>query len=655
MTTNVSWFNVVKDGDRGDRSLQGTYIQIGRGPDNDIVLDNPAIAKHALVLEAREEGWHVIVLDGNSIEVGDREIFRGESQVVAANDQVRLFPYTISLRLDQAPTRRLLSRDRLDDRMSLFVRELHIDLIEQHEQLLEKIYGHLDSPDKEQQPEQWQNQLAEKMTALETDLDVLIDRHGLFEQRNGKLHDHFAGHGVRGSLLTLIMDASDNPGGIPVPEAKSHWSTLQTRHPAREQELNQLVQHLKGGLQLDEVRDPTDQIDRIESDFWSRWDDLNDQIHNDFRRYLAQRYLKQQIKDILFGYGPLEDLLRIPSISEIMVVNSDLIYVERNGVLELTGRRFVSDAVTESIMSRIVGRVSRRIDRAQPLVDARLDDGSRVNAVINPIAVSGPCLTIRKFPHHKLTVTDLIGKGALTPTLAHFLQACVINRCNVLVSGGTGTGKTTLLNCLSDYIPDNERIVTIEDTAELRLQKMHVVRMESKQANIEGFGSYSIRDLVKNALRMRPDRIVVGECRGGEALDMLQAMNTGHDGSLTTIHANNAEDVVLRLEVLVQMAADLPIISIHRQIASAIDLIVQLRRFHSGRRCISQVTEVVGMNHHNDGIQLRDLFVLDEDARDDDPIRPTGHLPTFMPQLLQDGLLDLKAFYFKTAEASAAS
>ena len=651
MPTNVSWFNFVNDEDKGSKSLSGTYIQIGRGPDNDVVLDNPSIANHAIVLECKDEGWHVIVIDGNSIEIGDHEIFKGDTFPVQSDDQIKLFPYTISLSLEKSPQRKAMSRNRLDDQMSLFMRELHVNLIEYHEELLKRIYDHLDSPDKQHHPEQWETELEEKISDLETDLEVLAERTGLFKGSQKRLLDHIVGHTLRGELLSIVMRQGVRPTAEQ--QTKSTWSRLQTSHPGREQELERLAQHVSSALKLGDIKDPADRIDTIEDQFWSVWKSLQSKIQNDFSEYLSKRYLKQQIKDILFGYGPLEDLLRIPSISEIMVVNSDLIYVERNGVLELTGRRFVSDAVTESIMSRIVGRVSRRIDRSQPLVDARLADGSRVNAVINPIAVSGPCLTIRKFPFHKLTVKDLINKGALSPTLADFLQACVINRCNVLVSGGTGTGKTTLLNCLSDFIPDNERIVTIEDTAELRLQKTHVVQLESKLANVEGAGAYSIRDLVKNSLRMRPDRIVVGECRGHEALDMLQAMNTGHDGSLTTIHANTSEDVILRLEVLVQMAADLPIISIHRQIASAIDLIVQLHRFSSGRRCITQVTEVVGMNPEGPGLQLRDLFLLGEDAGSDEDIRPTGHLPTFMPSLLEKGALNLEAFYFKKKETVA--
>jgi pilus assembly protein CpaF len=271
-----------------------------------------------------------------------------------------------------------------------------------------------------------------------------------------------------------------------------------------------------------------------------------------------------------------------------------------------------------------------------------LADGSRVNAVIAPLAVSGPTLTIRKFPLRRILIHDLVALGSLSEDSADFLRALVRSRRNLIVSGGTGTGKTTLLNCLSDFIPDGERIVTIEDTAELQLTKTHVVRMETKSANVEGAGEYSIRDLVRNALRMRPDRIVVGECRGPESLDMLQAMNTGHDGSLTTIHANDAHDVSLRLEVLVQMAADLPVAAIREQIGSAIDVIVQLKRHRDGRRLVTQITECVGVNRVTGQLQLRDLFTCPAGS---DKLYPTGQLPTFIESLLDQGDVDLEAFY----------
>jgi Flp pilus assembly CpaF family ATPase len=251
-----------------------------------------------------------------------------------------------------------------------------------------------------------------------------------------------------------------------------------------------------------------------------------------------------------------------------------------------------------------------------------------------------------------MIVDDLITKGAMTRTVAEFLRAAVLGRRNILISGGTGTGKTTLLNCLSDFIPDKERIVTVEDTAELQLAKEHVVRLETKSANIEGAGEYTIRDLVKNALRMRPDRIVVGECRGPEALDMLQAMNTGHDGSLTTIHANNSNDVILRLEVLVQMAADLPVESIRQQIASAVDVIVQLKRMRDGRRCLSQITEVAGINPITGKLEMRDLFLLDDPESDKAQLQPTGRLPTFIDELISTGTLNLKTFYADQPDAA---
>ena len=297
-----------------------------------------------------------------------------------------------------------------------------------------------------------------------------------------------------------------------------------------------------------------------------------------------------------------------PTVTEIMVVSSSQIYVERDGIIERSGRRFISDKVTEAIIERIVAQVGRRIDKSQPLVDARLPDGSRVNAIIPPLAIKGPCLTVRKFPAQRLTMDDLMEMGSISRSAATFLRACVVDRRNILVSGGTGTGKTTMLNVLSSFIPFKERIVTIEDTTELRLHQEHVVTLETKPPNIEGAGEYTIRDLVKNALRMRPDRVIVGECRGGEALDMIQAMNTGHDGSMTTVHANSAREVIERLEVLVLMAADLPMTSIHRQIASAIDLIVHISRLPDGSRGVTQISEVVRYDPEDKQIVILDIF-----------------------------------------------
>jgi pilus assembly protein CpaF len=323
--------------------------------------------------------------------------------------------------------------------------------------------------------------------------------------------------------------------------------------------------------------------------------------------------LLREIEDDVLGYGPLQRLLDDDDVTEIMVNRHDQIYIERKGRLQLSGLRFSSEAQLRTVIERIVSRVGRRIDESSPLVDARLADGSRVNAVIPPLAVGGSSLTIRKFGKVPLTVRDLIGFGTLSLEMAELLQACVKAKLNIIVSGGTGTGKTTLLNVLSAFIPDNERIVTIEDAVELQIQQEHVVRLESRPPNTEGKGEVTIRDLVRNSLRMRPDRIVVGEVRSGESLDMLQAMNTGHDGSLSTVHSNSPRDAIARLETLVLMAGmDLPLRAIREQIASAVNLIVQISRLRDGTRRITHITEVQGME--GDVVTLQDAFVFDYGA-----------------------------------------
>ncbi|WP_332762821.1 CpaF family protein [Pseudarthrobacter sp.] len=323
--------------------------------------------------------------------------------------------------------------------------------------------------------------------------------------------------------------------------------------------------------------------------------------------------LVRDVADDVLGYGPLQRLLDDPAVTEIMVNRMDQIYVERKGKLTLTESRFSSEEHLRKVIERIVSKVGRRIDESSPLVDARLEDGSRVNAVIPPLAVGGSSLTIRKFSKVPLTVRNLIDFGTLTPEMAELLDACVKAKLNIIVSGGTGTGKTTLLNVLSSFLPGDERIVTIEDAVELQIQQQHVVRLESRPPNTEGKGEVTIRELLRNSLRMRPDRIVVGEVRGGESLDMLQAMNTGHDGSLSTVHSNSPRDAVARLETLVLMAGmDLPLRAIREQIASAVNLIVQISRLRDGSRRITHVTEVQGME--GDIVTLQDAFVFDYSA-----------------------------------------
>lgn len=389
----------------------------------------------------------------------------------------------------------------------------------------------------------------------------------------------------------------------------------------------------------------TDQVDAIIGRYFERV------LANDpFSVPLGERaHIVAEIRDEMLGLGPIEPLLKDDSITEIMINGPQHIFVERMGKLQLTDVRFHDDAHLMNIIERILTPIGRRIDESSPLVDARLEDGSRVNVIIPPLALMGPCVTIRKFSKKPFSVENLIAFGTLDEKMAIFLRACVKARINILVSGGTGSGKTTSLNVLSSFIPNDERIVTIEDAAELRLQQDHVVTLESRPANLEGKGAITIRDLVRNALRMRPDRIIVGEVRGGEALDMLQAMNTGHDGSLTTAHANSPRDALSRLETMVLMSGlDLPVRAIREQVSSAIDLIVQQSRIRDGSRKITYITEVQHMEGNT--ITTQDIFRyqqtgLDEDGKAVGHFDCTGLQPSFLDKFRQNGIELPKGFF----------
>ena len=426
------------------------------------------------------------------------------------------------------------------------------------------------------------------------------------------------------------------------------------------------VQQTPGGGTVTKRRDPVldelrhkihhvliDELGPILYDKRLTEDDLRRRVHEQLHTALAQEraplsaadkaQLIQDVSDDILGYGPIDRLLKDEEITEVMVNGPEKVYVERNGRLERATASFVDEVHLRRIIDKIVGEIGRRIDESSPLCDARLPDGSRVNAVIHPLAIEGPFLTIRKFSKDPLQVDDLIRFGTLNAHSARFLQACVVGRLNVIVSGGTGTGKTTTLNVMSSFIPPEERIVTVEDSKELQLHQDHVLALEARPPNIEGRGEITIRDLVKNCLRMRPDRIVVGECRSGETLDMLQAMNTGHDGSITTIHSNSPRDTLSRIETMTLMSGfELPIRAIREQMASALDLIVHLSRLRDGTRRITHITEVQGME--GDVITLQDVFLFDYSMGIDEHGRYKGHLkatgvrPKFAEKLADLGI-----------------
>jgi Flp pilus assembly CpaF family ATPase len=622
------WYNNILDSRRYAAEIVGKRVSIGRATDNDIVLNSPFVAERAAVLQQTDSRWELVSLGRNGCKLEGKSLCPGERGWIEQSRLFQVFPFQFML--DNIPAEcsepLVLYRER-DLAMLQLIRKMHAELLA----LMD--LGDAEGP---------RNENEEYLLILERNIEEIARQQNLLAIENVDLLRHVAGHCVRSGIVERILE-QDTPLADLAGHLTPLWSRLISAVPERENELELLVQRLATQLEVDAGDDISRRINAVEAGFWRAWGELSLEIFEELCLYLAMRELKKQLKDIIFGYGPLEDLLRTPTISEIMVVNRDHIYVEKNNVVENSGRQFISDDITHTVIERIVSKVGRRIDKSQPLVDARLSDGSRVNAVIGPIALSGPTLTIRKFPQRRMQMEDLVRRESITPSVAEFLRAAVLLRRNIIIAGGTGTGKTTLLNCLANYIPEKERIVTIEDTAELQIDREHVVRMESKQANIEGSGAYSIHDLVRNALRMRPDRIIVGECRGPESLDMLQAMNTGHDGSLTTIHANSAADVILRLEVMVQAAAPLPLESIHRQIASAIHLVVQLSRTPQGRK-VTQVSEIIGLEDEGLGIRLKDIFLLENPALPG-VLQPTGRLPTFMDRLIDQNLIALESFY----------
>ncbi|MEZ5962272.1 MAG: ATPase, T2SS/T4P/T4SS family [Planctomycetota bacterium] len=597
----------IQDARTGARRVvrtRQTTLVAGRDPDNDLVLVSPFVSRRHLRLHLDADGAAVENMSFNTCSVAGREVAHGESLAVAAHDEIRVAEF--SLRVvrtgSPAPATRGLAEVRFTTLSGL------------HRELVQRLQGHaelLRDP---------QSQVARARVADK--LDAILEP--WLHQADGAALSELAAAALREYALL-------GPGTPSAAAGDRHADVGPFAC-----ELAALVDHLAKRLATD--RDGLgNRLMHVDPECANVLRAVTAHADRALHVHLVRSDLRREIDALVFGLGPLEALLRRPDVVEIMVVGYDRVYVERDGRLQLTGLRFLSDENLIDVLQRIVAPLGRRIDRSSPMVDGRLPSGARVNAMIGPVAVQGPQLTIRKFPAQPLTIDDLIERGALDGRAAAFLRGCVRARKNLLVSGGTGSGKTTLLNALAAFIPGCERVVTIEDAAELRLQQEHVVALETRPPNMEGRGEISIRDLVRNSLRMRPDRIVVGECRGAEAADMLQAMNTGHGGAMTTIHANGAADAIRRLEVMVLTACDIPLRAVREQVASAIDIVVQVRRARDGTRCITQIAEVAGFDPEHAEVLVVDLYARHTGSG---KLESTGRLASFASELVARGDID---------------
>ncbi|MFN3168967.1 MAG: ATPase, T2SS/T4P/T4SS family [Phycisphaeraceae bacterium] len=602
----------------------GDPITIGREDGNTIVLKSPFVARTHCRIVRKGNQMYVESLSRAGTRVANREVLPDQPQLVDFGDEIQLGQYSIALVGKE--------RKRLGEEQVVSDAELHGKLMDMesavHTELLERmnlrVTGHLNKGD---------SRFIE---------EVLHHLESLLTQHVERLDRQVLLYAMRSHLLNLVQAevVRQCEGRVQTDYKAADERVLDAQ---KEVQIAQLVTNLVDMMPL--LFDPTSvQEDLAVAD--DAFEDLFAQelptIPRDLQRYIVRRTVSKDIQDIMFGLGPLQDLLEMPSVSEIMVVGKDHIYIEKQGKIVETSRTFFNDEILLSIIERILTPIGRRIDTSSPLVDARLPDGSRVNVVINPLSLVGPCLTIRKFGWVPFTMDDLVDRGSLSEAAAEFLQGCVVGRMNVLISGGTGSGKTTLLNVLSAYARPNERIITVEESAELRLPQPHVVKLEGRPANVEGKGAYTIRDLVRNSLRMRPDRIIIGEVRGAEAMDMLQAMNTGHDGSLSTIHANTPYDCMKRLEALVLMAVDMPIRAIREQIVSAIDMVVQVARFADGRRRVTTISEVTAIEPETGQLRLEDIFTLRDPSQP--RLRHTGYMPTFTRELIEAKHFDVEVF-----------
>lgn len=602
-------------------SAEGRSIVIGRDSGCHLVLQGPFVSRRHAEITLKGNQLLITSLGRCATRVANRQV--GPKPVkFEIGDEIQIAHYSLAVTVPgHTGTGTDAERRQLQQLLVAFEQQVHASLLER---MNLRITGHVD-----RQNATYMNQIIEHLLEIidqqSTELEAKITEHTVYTHMQRLV----IGEVVRQCLGRMQTDY----------EVKDD----RLLDPPLETDIDTLVQAMVDSMPL--VFDPTsvaDDLARAETDFDALYAEALPTIGTAMRRYIVRRTVSKDVLDIMFGLGPLQDLLEMANVSEIMVVGKDRIYVEKNGVIQPTTRSFFSDDVLLNIIERILAPVGRRVDTSSPLVDARLLDGSRVNVIIPPLSLVGPTLTIRKFAWIPFTIDDLIDRNTISEPCAAFIQGCVLGRKNVIISGGTGSGKTTLLNTLAAYAKPNERVVTIEESAELRLPQPHVVALEARPANVEGRGAFAIRDLVRNALRMRPDRIIVGEVRGPEALDMLQAMNTGHDGSLSTIHANTPLDALKRLETLVLMAVDMPVRAIREQMVGALDVVVQIARFSSGARRVTHVSEITHIDCDTGETRLEDIFVLRDPEQP--RLRHTGYIPSFAEDMINRRLIDVDVF-----------
>jgi pilus assembly protein CpaF len=602
--------------------IEGAPIIVGRDPDCTIQLRGPFIARKHAKIGLTGNSLYVENMSRSSLVVASRDVMPGKPARLDFGDEIQIGQFSLALVGADRTTSTEERHRKMQAKLVEFEQKAHVELIDR---LNLRVTGAVKKDDK----------------AFLDQIDIHLN---LVLQKNAaELTEELMGQMVYNHLVRLVnAEVVRQCTGQVQTEYKQEVASEEDA--PSERAIIELVSIMVDSMPL--LFDPTsvqEDLATAEEAFDDVFESTLQQVSPRLKQYIVRRVVSKDLKDIMLGYGPLQDLLDMANITEIMVVGKDDIYIEKNGVIQRTTRSFFSNEMLMGVIERMLTPVGRRVDQSTPLVDARLLDGSRLNIIISPLSLQGPCITIRKFAWIPFTIDDLIERGSISEQCAQFVQGCVTGRKNVIISGGTGSGKTTLLNTLSAFARPSERIITIEESAELRLPQPHVVRLEGRPANIEGKGSYDIRDLVRNSLRMRPDRIIIGEVRGAECLDMLQAMNTGHDGSLSTLHANTPNDATKRMETMVLMAGmDMPIRAIREQIVSAVDMIVQIARFPDGARRITHISEVTEIDRETGVIRLEDIFVLRDPKQP--RLRHTGYIPTFTEAMLDQGLIDVDLF-----------